>query len=1086
MDLQTFQEILISTISRDQETIDNAEGTLNQLKESNYAFFINVEFQSMLQPMNEHIAPISIVHLYREVKSGRLFEFPELALNFLQEFSTNITNLLLSTNLAEQFKLTLSNIFASLHVHIFQLNGNVSIPTYLLATYNQLPQLRKYIINCIYEISIIDHDLGGFSLENLSKILSDSYEDLTLYVPRIHLFFALALGRTELECLHEYFNFLLTSLPPLFLNDFLLSLANFAEEDGYFLSPHAEQLFKLLVEISLNNAQDNKTRNLAIYCFMSLTKGAPEMCKSCPDFLPQIISALFRIVAEIPEDTSWEYSADNDEPYQTALDAILAINNNLDDRNCLKTFYDMNNNLMRDSQVPWQIKFAFISTFTALINAVIIEEPMASVLPTIFQSLSSFLNLETHPRIRVAIYDLMKTTSKYLAIDDNENLIGIISAIEQASLNENFTFGKQMAYQALIGFFSQTYHENSEFVYKTFFIPFFPLVINELHTQSIEVVPYVVKCIGHLAKKSKHFFVPSFQQLTTELMNLLNASTTVALSIEIIYSFNLSLANIDISNNPEAKQICLQFIQASLPLYQNEMNTEEEMEHLTEAITMFINKVGQDVAPIIPSLLPEVMQVSLKDISVEQIDAFEGSYSMMSFYQQIPSVDKSMKSYVQYTDIVEISQSMEILKAIIKCDPNAPEYLEQIINICQHWICNKFFIEAIVLNSWDLLSIILDKYADLESTEQETEPKKVNGIIDVFLYCFINSIDNRCNTYPLFVIVWKMQIALQHAKERGYSNKDLFVSFLNKLPLLINDAINRKQENFKVLSQYNNLDISDKNLSFVDHLLLKINCLIAECYSISIELTVTALANIISGVNSIMQQPELTSFAIDFISNYFIYTRGAELLTIIQFETFLVSTAIAHTPEFCINDLSSTCFEHLGNLLMKFTLEQQLEFADQLIDFFGDFIDGCMNTEKEEYLTLSDHANIAFSKFLDANLGYIQDKKKAIDKFINCMPLWEDTPDSPYYFAFMANTIENGVLKSFNIYWPEIYLLHIINDADNPEKCGEFNLERFAKDIAIELETEEGKAVVGEILAQKPEFQKNFGQLMSYNRPFTT
>ena len=105
MELQDFQQVLLNTLSEDKETREQAENILKEIKTQDYSTFLSLALQSIDNPANKRIPPISITHIYREAKSQNIFKDESILERFLQNFASNLTSQLLSPNIEDQFKI---------------------------------------------------------------------------------------------------------------------------------------------------------------------------------------------------------------------------------------------------------------------------------------------------------------------------------------------------------------------------------------------------------------------------------------------------------------------------------------------------------------------------------------------------------------------------------------------------------------------------------------------------------------------------------------------------------------------------------------------------------------------------------------------------------------------------------------------------------------------------------------------------------------------------------------------------------------------------------------------------------------------
>lgn len=1092
MDLQAFQQVLLGTLSEDQETIEQAQNSLIEMKQADYTFFLNFALQSIEEPINKRVPPISITLLYREAKSGNLFQDEKSLLMFVQVFSSNITSELLSPDIEDQFKMVLSSILSIVHIFIFKASegSDLTIPNYILTTYSEIPDLKSYLMNCIYEIAIADPDLGGFDYKNLLEILVDDPENESLCVPRIHLYFALAKNRADEDIFHEMFDSII--LQPLFNPDYtstvIQSIANFSDINGYFFAAHATELFEKLLTISLNTEVEPEMRDLAILCIVSIVRNAPEMCKSFDSFYENIIARFVLIGSEINEDDPWDYDPNDDRPCQNALDAIGMIDEIIEDQDGLGIIFQMFQGVLnpeaidqsdgsllsnfRDGPDSWQAKYALITALSSMMNPYCNVDAISSISELIIP----FIESKPHPRIRVAIYHFIKNATKFT--HNATDIAQIINATIQFALSEDFPIAKQCAFKAIASYFKNLIViKNSNFAYEKFFIPYFSHFLEELNSQPPEINKYIVQCVGSMAKAAKDNFKESVLQTSKLFANLLQHSESLSFNAEIISSYATCMHYLDFKKMPDQgkailTRFCLYFLNAALQIYGNDGINEDETQDLTNAICSFLKKVKDSALPFVSRFLPNVLEVAQRDITVEQSQAFEGVFGLVSMYIQIPSLDSSIKQYVPRNDVIEVKQSLEILRKIVKILKNEPQFIAQVMEIAKHWICSDYFIEDLVFASIKILYSIVK----LDTSNVD--------FIDFFLQCFVVIM----NKYPNFNILWpiytKVSCVLQFAKNSNWDNVALFENFLKGLPDLIYHAIQLKASISEEMSAFNNYDSQSKKLAFLEQVLSFVNEIVDGCYSISTDMTNQCISpEVLPKIYECLQNQVLLPFAASFISRYYIAIRP-DIEQICSFCNFLMEQILGLTGDDSKNEITERLLEIFGDIVYKFDFGEVPKYTDSLVEFFNNYLQNVVdvagddpddgNDEDKEELkrdrdgvhdTISDNANVAFAKLLLKNFDNVSDKVMAVYLWFEGKPLWgEGIYDSDFYYQFLIQLIEEKkIFEELEINWISDFLVQILSNLDDKYFKKE-NLKKFSEILREELKTEKGEMSVNEVI----------------------
>ncbi|KAK8887140.1 importin subunit beta-3 [Tritrichomonas musculus] len=1089
-DLQSFQNLLLNTLDIDEQTRNQAENTLLNFKNSNYECYIDYEINSIINPINERIPRISITHLYREAKSGQLFDNEEITKKFASNFTSNITNQLLSPNIEDQFKINLSSILAILHVHIYKIYQDITIPKYILNAYLNFPQVKKYLMSCVYEIAIVDPDLGGFSLNDIIKILCDDLSDQNLFVQRLHLYFALVKNKPDLQIFDSLFEPLI--IAPMDNLEFgfhiLKSIANFSDINSYFFFPYVITLFGKLIRISLNADLPDQFRNLALICISSIVKNAPKMCKSIPDFYQNFIARLVLIVSEIKDgeinDDLWEYNPNDDRPCMQALDTINSIDDSLRSEVGFRIIAQIYQPILQlsvelDPNSPlstcfkygadsWQAKYAVISSLSEIMNPYCDFNSIASFLDIIIP----LLNLQVHLPIRISIYRYIKSACSRLIIIDG---IGKdIDIVFQIAFKENTSITKQCAFRVLVAFFSDSIVQhcskvNGKLIIDQLFNRYYELLINEIQNQPFEISKYIIMCIGYMAKAYKKNFLKYFMMTATTLSSLLQLSPDLSVSIKIIYSFANSLEYVSIGKQPDLKAICAQFLQLAIHLFSNDTTSEEEADELVQSISTFLCKLKGDGFQFVNEAIPRVLLLANKSINIERVDTFESIFGLSSLYIQIPSPDNTLKQYAIRNDVIDVKQALQILFVIIRSSENSLQYIDQITQIAKHWICSEFFIEDVVFYSWEVLKSLLE-YS-----------KENLYFIEFCLQAYIESMDNYGSLIFLSKILHNISKFLRSAEKIKWSNQEMFVKLLVGLPKLVSYVISVKLEYSNTMHKFNNYDYQDKKLNDINVLMAIVNDYISCYYEISMDVSFEFLKdNIIPMIFQSIDNYELMNFSVEFIYNLYFY-KQPEIDAVIQFSDKIIENILKLTPDIAKENTVQFLHEILGNIYYNFKLQNKVEYVDKLVNFYYHYITYDIDGENPvEYDETSDYANVALSKILLNNLDVMSNPVNAVDLWDRCKPLWYAVKDSCFYFAFMVNLIyQKSFLQELDIYWIDSYLLAILKDY-NVEKIGKENLIQISKLLSMEMETEKGIETVQNILDNNDDIKENFDDLLGF------
>jgi hypothetical protein len=109
-------------------------------------------------------------------------------------------------------------------------------------------------------------------------------------------------------------------------------------------------------------------------------------------------------------------------------------------------------------------------------------------------------------------------------------------------------------------------------------------------------------------------------------------------------------------------------------------------------------------------------------------------------------------------------------------------------------------------------------------------------------------------------------------------------------------------------------------------------------------------------------------------------------------------------------DFSERIFLILGRVLERFPLDDALS---RILNYFFALL---RSDDLDDDEGISDHALIAFTKFLRANIGHL-DTDVALHSWANCFPLWGAPDDCDVVFQFLADVLDDGNGDCFGPDW---------------------------------------------------------------------
>lgn len=1086
MEIEQFQEILAGFVTADQ--VQDSTEIIQNLIDTKYSAYIELLMNTIQQIDNQQIFDVSVMLMDNEVKKKRIFQDPDLAVEIISGLTPIVANILQSPDVKDNFKDIMAYILAQSHIFIYHCTNSIDIPQYILTVYSQMPEIRKYLIYCLFEISFNDEDYGGFNVEDLITIVIDSSEDESVYIPKLNLFFSIAMRNLDNEDLQKISLDLLVACPESELKKMLHSLSSFAEKSAMFFQPFLESLVQRLCEIALNSEYEDIIRDLSMNCLTSIAEGAPGMCQSNEEYYAPVFKTFIQIASEIDDDSPWEYDLNNTQPYQYALDSIAIIFEKFQSPNIFVPIFDMIMEVLSQDEIPWQTAYASISAL-AEINYLAMENIFASkeevdVQKNLYERLAGFLDISCHPRTRIAVYNFIWKLSQHLIlypIESEKNPYSniLIMPLEVMMINEDNLIAKKISYQAYNQFISQSVGQKTV----VYLERFYPQLVNELRTLLAQdpenpFIIYIVRLIGPIVKLARDGAVSKFQDIFAISCQLLQSRDT-NIRAEAIRCFALACLYL-----PKKKKdvktklinICFRFLVAGFNLLKSEIFDEDSLDHLYEAIYNLIGLVGSNVEPLIPHEMPKILADCQKEITIEETnpygDNINETLNMKSVYLLISPENSLIKQYAAKNEVTEVEHGLLILDAFICCNDFFHNYINDIYAIIENWITNRFSIQPIQEKCWtilDHLNRIFQDNFDIESQKSPEEQEQMEGIlqasyrhIQFLLHCFICNIEKHGKPMMMCNMIKVTSSAISYATQINWMESELFESILQILFPFINYIFECKEKTIKTLEEFTTVDLSDKEIAHYDNCLGSISDLISNCFKLQPEITNEFYCQTILPKTEDYLQNDLTLiFGVTITTCYIIHSKDFEKM--ISFSDTLMKFALSFERQ---DDLSLYSLLSIGRFLFEFQLPDR-EVADSFFNFFDEFfkLDQIQSDQSDNMTMISDFANVAFAKFIMKNKQYF-DPAFITNSFIDAGPLWEECEDSDIYFQCMIEFLNDGSYMLDDVYgneWAEVLLSPIITGYMT-HLYGERTREKFAETINKIYATDEGKQAINAAL----------------------
>ncbi|OHT06092.1 hypothetical protein TRFO_26016 [Tritrichomonas foetus] len=710
MNVEQFQLLLLG-LSQPSDENNQCSNILMQMCEQNVYEFLRLNLLVLSQEINPRIGHYAITMIYIQVKNGNIFQSLENATSFWTQFVQIVPVVFASPVLPDNSKLLVSHTISYFAIHFFNSNHNTQIQFYILKLFQENPNFEQYIISCIEDIIISTEEFGGFPFEAVSQILIADHQFEASFIPKMKLFFAVAMRFPENPQLIEFFPHLLEKTPPNLMKEMISTMSSFAEISANFFEPHLAVISQMLCQIACNAQCD--FRNEAIFCIDSFIKGAPNMCCSKTDFFLPVIQALITIMSEINEEVSLEDDLNDTTPCIIARSTIGSLYDNC--INNEKMFFPVKA-LFEEVRpkldlLKWPVIHAFIATFVEMghnVSYVIYnnfemhnEEDMDKFINDFIQ----FLNPSVVPHLKIAVFELIESLSCRMLFQPRTSNI-IIPIVMNTIVSENNPYVQKEAVLALTCFLDNLVRCNLVVQFRNVI----EILAQMLPLSPPYLKPLLVRCFRTFMKSDRYYSSEFHHQYINILWQLYTNTTENDLKIQIISAFTQSFKftndSIHLFKIEEVIQKGLTFLNDAIIL------SEENDEELQQSMINLIILLDERCFPLIQqyNVIMKALEEASQDIQIQSYGQFD-VIEMPSVLKKIPSIKAGTKLYILISDERNVHFALTLINRLIWAKiytfVNMNEIIPKLIDIVQKWINNTYHIEKIAVAAWILLSSLL-------------------------------------------------------------------------------------------------------------------------------------------------------------------------------------------------------------------------------------------------------------------------------------------------------------------------------------------------------------------------------------------
>lgn len=669
-----IEKLILGTLNNSNETRQDAEYTLEQIRDLNFPYFLNKLLKLLMKTENPNCVYISLNLILRESEKNSLFDNSILS-DFFSNFQTVLTSLFLSNKINQPISHLISKILAKISFRI----SSANIEFFLLSSYEQFPQLRFLFLNTLGIIFLRQPTNSPF--ETFVSIFSNQPTTPEEFNSILFLLFTLIKhfpknSQNIAEILISYLQAVPNESIPSILNTISLFVKPFRQFIQGFCYP---PIFEFIIRCI--SFQDNfLIQSRAVECLGNLCKSFDKD----PEIMNQILSILTQIIEE------------NDSDIQVICTESIC---NLSNSHLFLSSF----NKIQQSQ---NYQFSYLQVLSLLDNQCVTQNfQMLENTVTYFEKIHFILNHinQTDPnkifRIRLAGYGAIQNLCQILGPkfqeDNFQSLFAFLSTTLYNETNIQLIISILNSLSALLD--RVELNELSEE-----FNTFFSFLINLFfHSQNNLIMLSVIDVIQSITKCLSALFLHFYSSIITLMNQVILSPENSSLFVPILSLADVCISAIDKFETEVDKNQLIGLFQLAFQM-RSQVESEMEFELISHAINTFIRFFGSDISLTLQNqIVPAFLQQSLLDVEITHLPENHGIETIPGFRILSP-LDFGKESTIRI-----ISYALDAIRISISILKNDYiPFLEPTLASISKWISFPFYIQELKEASWKTLDLI--------------------------------------------------------------------------------------------------------------------------------------------------------------------------------------------------------------------------------------------------------------------------------------------------------------------------------------------------------------------------------------------
>ncbi|KAF6207377.1 hypothetical protein GE061_018618 [Apolygus lucorum] len=414
-DQETFQQLLTSLLSTDNDVRSQAEKTFNELPLDTRVLYLLNTVQNVAQ--SEEARQMASILLRRLFSSDFGDFFPKLPLESQQELKNQVL-LALQMDQSDNMRRKSCEVAAEMARNLIDDDGNNIWPEFLQFLFqcanSSSPILKESALRMFSSVPGVFGNQQTQHLDLIKQMLHQSLMDQTSYTVRFQAVKAVSafiMLHDKEDPIHKFFKDL---LPPIMQvmaecvekadDDTLLKcLIDLAESAPKFLRPQLDTIIQLCLKVMSSDDMDNSWKHLALEMIVTLSETAPAMMrKEAGKYIPVLVPLVLTLMTDLDDDPEWSVSDeivedDNDSNNVVAESALDRLACGLGGKTILPQV--ISNIPQMLSNPNWKYRHAALMAISAVGEGC--TKQMEGMLGQIMEGVLQYLS-DPHPRVRYA------------------------------------------------------------------------------------------------------------------------------------------------------------------------------------------------------------------------------------------------------------------------------------------------------------------------------------------------------------------------------------------------------------------------------------------------------------------------------------------------------------------------------------------------------------------------------------------------------------------------------------------------------------------------------------------------------------